>query len=64
MRLTTTKEIKITNNTILNDIARSLEKLPFGTITIKIQDFKIVQVEITEKKRLDVMGFNDRDGGI
>jgi len=35
----------------LAEIAAALDSLSYGTITITIHDSKLVQIEVTEKKR-------------
>lgn len=41
------------NEKIVNEIAQAVAGLEFGSVLIKIHDAKIVQVEITERKRFD-----------
>jgi hypothetical protein len=52
------------NDVIIREIRNTIAELDYGTVTIKIHDSKIVQVEITEKKRFDDAGFVERGGGI
>ena len=43
--------IKILNDTIIKEISDAVSYLEYGTITIKVHDTKIVQIETAEKKR-------------
>ena len=50
------KEIKnknIINDAIIKDIAQALVGLEFGAVSIKVHNSKIIQIEVTEKKRFD-----------
>ena len=61
------KEMKnknIVNDAIIKDIAHALEGLEFGTIAIKVHNSKIIQVEVTEKKRFDDVWLIGEGGGI
>jgi|WetSurMetagenome_2_1015567.scaffolds.fasta_scaffold823372_2 hypothetical protein len=51
-------------NETLKDILGAVNKLDYGIITIKIHDSKIVQIEITQKKRYDDTELNEKGGGI
>jgi hypothetical protein len=50
-------------NETLKDIMDAVNRLDYGIITIKIHDSKIVQLEITQKKRYDEGTF-EKGGGI
>jgi hypothetical protein len=41
-----------------------LKKIQYGSILIKVHDSKIVQVEVTERYRLDTVGLIEKRGGI
>ncbi|MFA6186056.1 MAG: YezD family protein [Phycisphaerae bacterium] len=41
------------NEKIVNEIAQLVTGLDYGSVLIKVHDTKIVQVEITERKRFD-----------
>ncbi len=43
----------IVNDAIIKDIADAVGSLDYGTVTIKVHESKIIQIEITEKKRFD-----------
>ncbi len=51
------------NETIIRDIKNMVAGLDYGTVTIKVHDSKIVQVEITQKKRFDEI-LLEKGGGI
>lgn len=54
----------IVNDAILKDISESLRSIAFGTVTIKINNSKIVQIEVTENKRFDDVWTAESGGGI
>ena len=58
------KNKNIVNDAIVKDIAGVVETLDYGTIEIKVHDSKIVQVEVTEKKRFDDVWQTMGGGGI
>jgi hypothetical protein len=43
----------IVNDAILKEISDAIHRLAFGTVTIKINQSKIVQIEVAEVKRFD-----------
>jgi len=43
----------IVNDAIIKDIAVAVGSLDYGTVTIKVHETKIIQIEVTEKKRYD-----------
>ena len=53
-----------TNDAIIRDIRNAIAGLDYGTVTIKLHNSKIVQVEITQKKRFDGGGLVEKGGGI
>jgi hypothetical protein len=53
-----------TNDVIIRDIKKAITGLDYGTVTIKVHNSKIVQVEITQKKRFDNTGLFEKGGGI
>jgi hypothetical protein len=62
-----TKEIRkknIVNDAILKDIAESVHGLAYGTITIKVNNSRIVQIEVTQNKRFDDVWTAEGGGGI
>lgn len=42
-----------TNDTVFKDIVAAIRSIRFGYVQIVIQDSKVVQIEKTEKVRLD-----------
>ena len=61
------KEMKtknIVNDAIIKNIADVVTGLEFGTITVKVHDSKIIQVEVTEKQRFDDVWLSGEGGGI
>lgn len=61
------KQIKsknIVNDAIIKDIAGAVDALEYGTIAIKVHNSKIIQIEVTEKKRFDEAWQIGEGGGI
>ena len=54
----------IVNDAIIRDIRNAVAELDYGTVTIKVHNGKIVQIEITQKKRFDSGGLVEKGGGI
>lgn len=44
---------KLLNDSILRDIGNAVGSLEYGTVSIKVHDSKIIQIEVTERKRFD-----------
>jgi hypothetical protein len=44
---------KLLNDSILRDIGDAVGSLDYGIVTIKVQDSKIIQIEVTKRKRFD-----------
>jgi hypothetical protein len=55
---------KIINDAIIQDIVNAVEGLSYGTITVKVHDSKIVQIEVAERKRFDDVWLIKEGGGI
>ncbi|MFA5156736.1 MAG: YezD family protein [Candidatus Omnitrophota bacterium] len=55
---------KFLNDTIVKEISDAVGSLEYGTITIKVHDTKIVQIETAEKKRFDDVWKIEEGGGI
>lgn len=55
---------KLVNDAILKEISESLQRLAFGTVTIKVNNHKIVQIEVAENKRFDDVWVMESGGGI
>ena len=54
----------IINDAIVKEINDSVESLDYGTVTIKVHDKKITQIEIAERKRFDDVWKIEQGGGI
>jgi len=54
----------IVNDAIIKDIADSVGILEYGTVTLKVHDRKIIQVEVAEKKRFEDVWKVEEGGGI
>jgi len=54
----------IVNDAILKNISESLHGLTFGTVTIKVNHSRIVQIEVTESKRFDEVWHVEDGNGI
>jgi hypothetical protein len=54
----------IVNDAIIKEISDAVETLSFGTVTVKVHDRKITQVEVAEKKRFDDVWKIEEGGGI
>ena len=59
-----TKNKNIVNDAIIKDIAQAVCNLEFGTVAIKVHNSKIIQIEVTEKKRFDDVWLIGEGGGI
>jgi len=50
-------------NEVLEELVKAIRRLTYGTITLKVHNAKITQMEITEKRRFDEQpGFEKGDG--
>jgi hypothetical protein len=54
----------IVNDAIIKDIAVAVGSLEYGTVTIKVHETKIIQIDVTEKKRFDDVWRVEGGGGI
>jgi hypothetical protein len=54
----------IVNDAIIKDIAAAIGSLEYGTVTIKVHETKIIQIDVTEKKRFDDVWRLEGGGGI
>jgi hypothetical protein len=52
------------NDIILEEIRQAINALEFGIITVKVHGGKVIQVEVTEKKRFDDLWKLEGGGGI
>ncbi|MFH1198744.1 MAG: YezD family protein [Candidatus Omnitrophota bacterium] len=54
---------KVINDTIIKDLSEAVSSLDYGTVTIKVHDAKISQIEIAKRKRFDDI-WSEEGGGI
>ena len=54
----------IVNDAIIKNIAQAVDSLEYGTITVKVHDRKITQVEVAERKRFEDVWRVEEGGGI
>ena len=54
----------ILNDAIIKEIADAVGSLEFGSVAIKVHNRKIIQVEVSEKKRFDEAWKIEEGGGI
>lgn len=54
----------VSTDAVMQEIKKAIEALKYGTVTIKVHNGKITQVEITEKRRFDGPGEFEKGGGI
>ena len=54
----------VANDAIIRDIRDAIVGLDYGTVTIKVHNAKITQIEITHKRRYDDSGLFEKGGGI
>jgi len=54
----------IVNDAIIKDIAQAVDSLEYGTVTVKVHDRKITQVEVAERKRFEDVWRVEEGGGI
>ena len=58
----TMKNKDIVNDAIIKGISSAVGGLEYGTVAIKVHDSKIIQIDVTEKKRFDDV-WQIREGG-
>ncbi|MCX5694597.1 MAG: YezD family protein [Candidatus Omnitrophica bacterium] len=58
------KSKNIVNDAIVKDIAQAVDSLEYGTVTVKVHDKKIIQVEVAERKRFEDVWRIEEGGGI
>ena len=58
------KNDNIVNDAIVKDIRDAVSSIDYGTVLIKVHDAKIVQIEVTERKRFDDIWKLEEGGGI
>ena len=54
----------IVNDAIIKDIAEAVDSLEYGTVTVKVHDRKITQVEVAQRKRFEDVWRVEEGGGI
>jgi len=54
----------IINDAIIKEISEAVGSLDYGTVTIKVHDAKIIQIEVTERKRFEDVWRVEEGGGI
>jgi len=59
----TSNELSI-SDAIVKNIAEAIGRLDYGSVVIKVHNAKIVQIEITERKRFDEFWEVEKGGGI
>jgi len=55
---------KLINDSLIKEIATSVEGLAYGEVTIKVHNNKIIQVDISQKTRYDDIWKIEGGGGI
>ena len=58
------KPKSIINDAIIKEISDAVSSLDYGTVTIKIHDAKIIQIDVSERKRFDDVWRVEEGGGI
>jgi hypothetical protein len=54
----------IINDAIIKDISESIHSLKDGTVTIKVRDSKILQIQVTKESRYEDVWEVEGGGGI
>jgi hypothetical protein len=54
----------VSADAVIQELRKAIEALKYGTITIKVHNGKITQMEITEKRRFGVPMDFEKGGGI
>jgi len=54
----------IVNDAIIKEISDAVGALEYGTVTVKVHDRKIIQIEVSERKRFDEAWKIEEGGGI
>lgn len=52
------------NQAIVNQIAEAIAGLDYGSVVIKVHSSRIVQIEVTQRKRFDDVSLLEKGGGI
>ena len=54
----------IVNDAIIKEVADAVGALEYGEVTLKVHNRKIIQIEVSEKKRFDEAWKIEEGGGI
>ena len=54
----------IVNDAIIKDIIEAINTLKYGSVTIKVHDSRIVQIDVSHKSRFDDVWLIEKGGGI
>lgn len=60
----TTLKKNIINDAIIKELSGAVHGLKYGTVSITVHNSKIVQVDVSEKKRFDDIWTVEEGGGI
>ena len=52
------------SDAIIQDIIKAVASLDFGSVLIKVHDGKVVQIEVTKRKRFNEIWEVEKGGGI
>jgi hypothetical protein len=55
---------KIINDALVKDIRDAVGSLEYGVITVKVHASRIIQIDVTERKRFDDIWKLEEGGGI
>ncbi len=55
---------KVLNDSIISEIIAAVESLEYGEVNIKVHNKKIIQIEISARKRFDDLWKAEEGGGI
>ncbi len=58
------ENIKIGNDTVIKNIKEAVSGLDYGDVLIKVHNSRIVQIEVTQRKRFDDAHKIEGGGGI
>ena len=57
------RRVENINDAVFKDVWQAVQNLPFGTVLLTVHQSRIVQMEVTEKKRFDSI-WMEKGGGI
>jgi hypothetical protein len=55
---------KLINDSLIKEISTAVETLQYGEVIIKVHNNKIIQIDVSEKKRFDDVWKIEGGGGI